>query len=299
MSLQEVKQKAGWEITAFNLPDNWNITAGEGVKVAILDSGCNLAHPDLVDNLLPGMNFLQPNSPPEDDNGHGTHCAGILAASNNEIGVVGVAPKTKIIPVKVLDRHGSGQLDIVARAIYWATDNGADLISMSLGSPTALPIVQKAIQYAASKGVVTFCAAGNAGKTAEVFYPAAYAETIAIGSIDETMNRSSFSNTGHNLDFLAPGGKILSTYPPMWYSVLSGTSMACPFATGVASMFLSFSRKTQIKEYVFRTAEAYRNAFKENATSLTDPEYADKKFFQGFGIIDPRKFKEWCEAHKI
>lgn len=295
LTLQEAQQKAGWNITAFNLPEYWKTTEGEGVKIAVLDTGCDLDHPDLQANLIDGKNFIERNEPPVDNNGHGTHCCGILSALNNEIGMVGVAPKAKIIPVKVLDGQGNGKLDVVSEGIYWAADNGADIISMSLGAPMPLNIVLKAIQYAALKGVTTFCAAGNAGNTSEIYYPAAYAETIAIGSIDENFSRSSFSNTGNNLDFMAPGGAIFSTYPPNWYAVLSGTSMACPFAVGVAALALSHTR--QHKEKLLTSANDYRQMFRENTIPISNPEYAGKKFFQGFGIIDPRKLAEWVDRH--
>ncbi len=137
-SLDDAKQQSGWDITAFDLPKAWGKSQGEGVKIAVLDSGCDLDHPDLVDNLLQGINFINPGKPPEDDAGHGTHVTGIIIAENNEIGMVGVAPKAKVIPVKVLDKNGSGDLATVAKGIRWAADNGADFISMSLGSPSPL-----------------------------------------------------------------------------------------------------------------------------------------------------------------
>lgn len=294
LTLNEAKQKAGWNITAFDLPKTWAKTQGEGVVIAVIDSGCDLDHPDLIENLVPGYNLLKPKKPPEDDNGHGTHCAGIICASNNDIGIVGVAPKAKVMPIKVLDKNGSGNFDHVARAIKWAVEHGANIISMSLGSPNPLQQVRKAIQYAESKGVPIFVAAGNSGVTKEVFYPAAYPETIAIGSIDENFNRSKFSNTGKNLDFMAPGGKIFSTVPDNWYAVLSGTSMACPFAVGVAALLLSYCRKKEIK---IENAEDYRKLFKQHTTSITNKQMAGKKFFEGFGIIDPRKLQEWIEKH--
>ena len=244
ISLQSAKQKIGWGITAFDLPKAWETTQGEGVNIAVLDSGCDLDHPDLVQNLLPGANMINPKKSAHDDNQHGTHVAGIIAAVNNDIGMVGVAPKSKIIPVKVLDKNGNGSLSNVSKGIRWAVDNGADIITMSLGAPRPLQSVRKSIQYAYKKGIPCFVAAGNAGKTKEVFFPAAYPETIAIGSIDSNFNRSDFSNTGKNLDFMAPGGKIFSTVPDNWYAYLSGTSMACPFAVGVAALLLSYSKNS-------------------------------------------------------
>lgn len=285
-SLQDVKQNLGWGITAFDLPDTWRKTKGEGVKIAVLDTGCDLDHPDLKSNLLQGINLINPSKEPWDDNSHGTHVSGIIAAENNEIGMVGVAPSAKIIPVKVLDKYGNGGLLDVSKGIRWSVDVAkADLICMSLGSPNPVQEVRKAIQYAESKGTICFVAAGNAGLTKKVYYPAEYPETIAIGSIDEDFSRSNFSNTGENLDFMAPGGRIFSTVPDKWYAILSGTSMAAPFACGVAALLLS---KTRNKN-VFKTTQDYINEFKKHTIPTSGEEIKKGKFYQGFGIIDPKK----------
>jgi len=176
----------------------------------------------------------------------------------------------------------------VAKGIRWAVDEGkADLICMSLGSPNPVQEVRKAIQYAQSKGVVCFVAAGNSGKTRQLFYPAEYPETVAIGSIDENFSRSGFSNTGEGLDFMAPGGRIFSTVPDNWYAILSGTSMAAPFAVGVAALVLSYLRKKGGK--VPGTSEDYIQMFKSHTRPITNADLKDKKFYQGFGIIDPSK----------
>lgn len=291
VSVQEAVQKYGWNITAFDLPAAWGRSMGEGVKVAVLDTGCDLDHPDLKANLLPGVNMVSPSREPWDDNSHGTHVAGIIAAENNEIGMVGVAPHAKIMPVKVLDSGGNGDLVTVSRGIRWAADNGADLICMSLGSPNPVQEVRKAIQYAMTKGVVCFVAAGNSGVTKRVFYPADYPETIAIGSIDENMNRSGFSNTGENLDFMCPGGRIFSTVPDNWYAVLSGTSMAAPFATGLAALLLSYARGKGRAEHL-RTNEGYIEEFRKHTVPISDANLRENKFYQGFGIIDPKKLLE-------
>lgn len=296
LTIQDIEQKIGWEITAFNLPVAWEFTMGEGVVVAVLDTGVDLDHEDLVENLLPGRNFVDLNSPPDDDNGHGSHVTGIICASNNDFGVVGVAPKTKVIPVKVLDKKGAGNLPNVANGIRWAADQGADFITMSLGAPAQVPMVQEAIRYAASKGTITWCAAGNAGKTRQIFYPAAYPETIGIGAIDENFNRASFSCTGPDLDFVAPGVRILSTVPDNWYAVLSGTSMANPFAVGVASLLLSYKRSKNINIQLKNNLD-YINLMKSYTTPINNPEFAGQKFFEGFGIIDPRKMEDWIKSH--
>lgn len=290
VSLQDAMQKYAWSITAFDLPSAWKKTKGEGVKIAVLDTGCDLGHPDLKSNLLPGLNLVKRSAPPEDDNNHGTHVAGIIAAENNEIGMVGVAPEAKIVPVKVLDRHGNGSLEDVANGIRWSVDQAkVDLICMSLGSPSPVQEVRKAIQHAHSKGVICFVAAGNSGMTKSVFYPANYPETIAIGSIDENFKRSSFSNTGHNLDFMAPGNRILSTIPKNWYAVLSGTSMAAPFAVGVAALLLSHARKNGRE---FRTADEYVKEFSKHTIPVSELHFEDRRFYEGFGIIDPKRLVE-------
>jgi subtilisin family serine protease len=298
LTVQEVQQNVGWEITAFNLPAAWKYSQGEGVKVAVIDSGVDLDHPDLIENLIPGKNFVDPTKPPEDDCGHGTHVTGIICAKNSDTGMVGVAPKCKVMPVKALDKKGAGDLRTVAEAIHWSADQGVDFITMSLGSPLPVQQIRKAIQYAVSKGVVIFCAAGNAGKTREIFYPAAYPETIGVGAIDENFKRANFSCTGPDLDFLAPGVRILSTVPDNWYALMSGTSQANPFVVGVAAMLLSYKRAHNLN-IKLDTNEDYCTALKAYTIPSFDPQFAGLKFFEGFGIIDPRKMEEWAASHSV
>ena len=288
ISLQEAQQKVGWGISSFDLPKTWQKTQGEDVVIAVLDTGCDLDHPDLSNNLLEGFNFVKPNTTPADDNGHGTHVTGILVGHDNQIGMVGVCPKAKVRPVKVLDKNGNGNMITVAQGIKWAADNGCNLITMSLGCPFKVQEVRKAIQYASQKGSICFCAAGNAGLTKEIFYPANYPETISVGAIDQSFKRANFSNTGQNLDFMAPGVDILSTVPDNWYATFSGTSMACPFAVGVAALLIAYSKK-EPSIPVITTAEQCRELLKKYTTPITDHNLNDPKFFGGFGIIDPRK----------
>ena len=296
LSMLDAQQKVGWEITAFDLPSAWKLTRGEGVVIAVVDTGCDLNHSDLKPNLLEGINLVKPGTPPEDDNGHGTHVTGTLVAANNGIGIVGICPGAKAMPVKVLDSKGNGNMLVVADGIRWAADHGANFISMSLGSPAKIQQVRKAIQYACQKGVVTFCAAGNAGNTEEVFYPANYPETIAIGAIDENFKRAEFSNTGRNLDFMAPGVDIFSTFPKNWYSTLSGTSMACPFAVGVAALLLSYVKAGHL-HLKLETVDDYRDQFRKYTIPLTDEHYSNPQFYRGFGIIDPRLMLEANQAN--
>jgi major intracellular serine protease len=290
ISLQEAAQQIGWNITAFDLPRAWKETQGEGVKVAVIDTGCELDHPDLVHALLPGRNLINKNALPHDDCGHGTHASGTIAAANNQIGVVGVAPLANIIPIKVLDKNGNGDLKTVTEGVYAAIDLGADILSMSLGCPQPLPALHEALKIAASKGIPTFVAAGNAGRTKDVFYPAAYEETIAVGAIDSNFNRAEFSNTGRNLDFMAPGVNILSTVPGHWYALMSGTSMASPWVVGIAALLLSACRKFHGPNCSsLKSVEDYRNKFREHVIPLKDGN-AGKHFFEGYGIVDVKGF---------
>lgn len=289
------KQAIGWQIKLFNLPDVWKFSQGENVKVAVLDTGIDLDHEDLKENIIEGKNFVNSNEPPFDKCGHGTHCAGIIAASNNETGIVGVAPKTKIMPVKVLDDNGNGNMEDVLKGLRWAGENNADLICMSLGTSEPVEEVRKEIEELAKNKTVVFVAAGNAGNTEHLLYPAAYAETISIGAIDENCLRADFSCTGPNLDFIAPGVKIYSTIPENAYSFMSGTSMACPFAVGVAALVLSSKR--QFNKDVRLCSDQYRDIFKINALPAKNlDKLMDNKgprFWQGMGIINPAEFTDW------
>lgn len=282
----ESHEAYGWELKKFNIPDKWLTSQGEGVVVAVIDTGCDLNHKDLKLNLLDGKNFIEPNEPPMDRNGHGSHVAGTIAAIKNGAGVVGVAPKTKIIPVKALDDNGSGNINSIVSAIKWSADQNVDFITMSLGSPSKSKLLENAINYANEKGCVMFCAAGNSGKDVDIMYPAKYDYTIAIGAIDRNLQRTNFTCSGETLDFLAPGHEILSCVPGDQYAIMSGTSMSNPFAVGCACLALS-SYKKQNRENELKTHQDYIELFKKNAIHLSNPNYANVKRYEGFGIINP------------
>jgi len=294
-------QNMGWQITAFNLPEVWKYTKGAGVTVAIIDSGIDLEHPDLVSSIVPGKNFVETDMPPFDSGEHGTHVAGIIAANDNKFGVVGVAPDCKIMPLKVLNSYGQGKMEHVVEAIRYAADNGADIISMSLGCRNPVDSVLEAIKYASSKNTVCFVAAGNAGSTKQLLYPAAYSECISIGAVDEQSMRADFSCTGPNLDFVAPGVKIFSTVPKSSYAFLSGTSMACPFAVGVAVLVLAEQRLNNPSAKL--SIDEYRKILSANCLPIKNLDSnLDKngaKFWQGMGIINPSQFESWVEYRNV
>jgi len=276
-------QTQGWEITKFNIPNIWNKTQGENVVVAVIDTGCDKNHTDLKDNLLPGKGFVNNSSDYSDVNGHGTHVSSTIAAMNNGIGMVGVAPKTKIVPIKALNDQGGGSLDSLMQGLYWAIEQSyVDFITMSLGSPNDIRAIEEGIQYANSRNIVVFCAAGNSGPNVDIMYPAKYSNTIAIGAIDENLSRTPFTCSGDSLDFLAPGHNILGCIPNNKYALMSGTSMSNPFAVGCASLILSNYRKRHTNKL---TTKKYIELFKSTALKLNGPLSGIKKY-QGYGIIN-------------
>lgn len=294
-------------------PQAWDITTGSSaVVIAVIDTGVDLGHPDLaskiwnnpgetgldgngkdkrtndVDDDNPpdgyvddwhGWDFVNGANDPQDDNGHGTHVAGIAAAaSNNGVGVAGVAWGARVMPLKVLDNTGSGSESDVAAAMVWAADHGARIINLSLGAPSPSSVMEDAVNYAYLNGVTVVAAAGNAGSLG-VLYPAAYDNALAVASTNASNNRSSFSNYGPEIDLAAPGSSIYSTY---WnggstYATLSGTSMATPHVAGVAALLASLPQ--------FDTPDKIRIAMETTALDLGDPGWDQ---FYGFGLVQAR-----------
>ncbi|QOS99616.1 peptidase S8 [Brevibacterium sp. JNUCC-42] len=225
-----------WHHKNINSYGAWDVIKGSQKKVAILDTGVQLNHPDLQASLLPGKSFVSGASTPNDDHGHGTHCAGLAAAiGDNGIGVSGVDGSAKIIPVKVLNAQGSGYTADIINGITWATDNGADIISMSLGGGAYQQSFQDAINYAWGKNKIIVAAAGNSGSSS-FSYPAAYNNVLAVAATDSNDGLAYFSNYGSWVDIAAPGVDIYSTYKNSGYTNMSGTSMATPIAVSVLAL---------------------------------------------------------------
>lgn len=271
------QQVIPWSISKFNVQEEWSKSQGEGVVVAVIDTGCDLDHPDLQESLVDGYNFCERNKAPVDRNGHGSHVAGTIAARNNKKGIVGVAPKCKIMPLKSLGDDGSGNIKDIGEAILYAADNGADIITMSLGTPVGSLVLRQCINYAVDKGCALFCAAGNSGQSKELSYPAKYTDTISIGSISNNFKISRFScSNGSELDFLAPGEDVISCVPDNSYANMTGTSMANPFAAGCAALLLAYKKRKLTKYDYIEHFSKY---------SLK-PEHIFKTY-QSRGIITP------------
>jgi len=258
-----------WALDVINAPEVWNQNiTGNGIVVAVVDSGVDYTHPDLDDNIwrnageiagngidddrngyiddIRGWDFVASDNNPMDleFDGHGTHIAGAIAAERNNFGITGVAPNAKIMPVRVLPAFGGASFNNMAAGIRYAADNGANVINLSLGNEfLSSNVVNNAIQYANNKGSVVVMAAGNSGID-QPAYPARNADSwgIAVGSIDVRGRMADISNRAGSrpLDYLvAPGVEIVSTTPDEDYELRSGTSFATPHVAGVAALVLN------------------------------------------------------------
>ena len=249
-----------WGLFAIGADHVWTTTTGQGVIVAVVDSGSG-PHPDLAENLLPGRSIIgtveSQDGKDIDASGHGTHVAGIIAAvANNGIGGSGVAPNAKILPIQVLDQAGQGDARDVAAGVRFAADNGARVINLSLGGATESSSLTQAITYANDKGVLVVAAAGNGGAADKPKWPASLDLTLAVTAVDQANNATSFDQRGDYIDLSAPGANIVSTAKGD-YVTLSGTSMAAGFVAGAAALlFAAEPRVTnaQVRDILLRTA---------------------------------------------
>jgi subtilisin family serine protease len=247
------RQQAQWGLTAIQAPSAWDVSLGDGVTVAVIDTGIDLSHRDLAPNIAStGVNMLNPGGPLDDDFGHGSHVAGIIAAaSNNGIGITGMAWGARILPIRVADGSG-GTVYNIARGIEQAIALGAKVINVSLGNKRPSRYLKEQVDLALAKGVVIVAAAGNSALEGNALqYPAAYPGVIAVGAVgldQQALNggqtayvRPDFSAFNSAVTVCAPGVDILSTVPNRFgeYAYASGTSMAAPFVTGTVALMLS------------------------------------------------------------
>jgi len=251
---------------------------GNGIVVAVIDTGCDMDHPELQSVIIDGYNFTPDHNGDtknyDDNNGHGTHVCGTIAAVENDEGVVGVSPNVQLLVLKVLTGKGSGQTDWIVKAIdyavNWKGPNGEKvrIISMSLGGPSDDPELHESVINAIEKNVLVVCAAGNEGdgdeRTDEFSYPGAYQEVVEVGSVSLEGKISPFSNSNDSVDLVGPGEKILSTYMNGQYAVLSGTSMATPHIAGAAALVLQEEEKQ--KGQALTEAELFQALIKRTVT---------------------------------
>jgi len=279
---EQAAERIDWAGAILGIPAIWQQTQGVGVRVAILDTGIDTDHPDLEAAIVASEDFTGDGI--EDVNGHGTHCAGVVGARLNGVGFVGVAPQSELLIAKVLGNDGRGASAWIADGIYWAVDNKADIISMSLGASRSSSVIYQAIQYALFHGVVVICAAGNEGSlmTNSVGYPGRYGGVITVAAHDRNGNPSGFSSRGGEVDIMAPGTDIWSTYKDGGYQSLSGTSMATPFVAGLAALIASKHKATASSNTPLDNCEDMKNHL---LVMATHPGYHDNQ--SGYGPLQP------------
>lgn len=234
-------QTLPWGVDRIEADQAWATSSGTAVKVAILDTGIDLDHPDLAVNVKGVYNAIRPRRSADDDNGHGSHVAGTVAAVHNSTGVVGVSHTAHLYAVKVLDRYGRGFISDVIEGLDWAVANNMQVVNMSLGTGSDILSFHDAVDRVNQAGIVQVAAAGNDGGAVD--FPAAYPPVIAVAAVEQnadgTLAAASFTSRGAEVDLSAPGHSIYSTYKNGGYSTASGTSMASPHVTGSAALVLT------------------------------------------------------------
>lgn len=259
--------------------------AGGTVKIAVLDTGIDLDHSDLQANIKGGINTISPLMTPDDDNGHGSHVAGIIAGVDNTVGVLGVAPQASLYAVKVLNRQGSGFVSDVIEGVQWSIGNGMQVVNMSLGTTSDIPAFHDALIAAYNSGIVLVAAAGNSGPGDNtVLYPAKYAEVIAVSATNSTDAVASFSSRGAEVELAAPGVSIYSSYKGGGYKTLSGTSMAAPHVSGVAALVIASGISDADGQY------GIANEVRAKLQSTADDLGAlGKDNSYGYGLVDAQE----------
>lgn len=281
-SAQALSQIYPQNIRDLNIPKIWKTTKGKGVTVMVLDTGCPVDHPDLMRNidLSKCRSFIE-GEDIFDYQGHSTHCSGTIGAIDNTEGIVGIAPEVTIITGKVLDRNGRSQKDSVLKGLQYCLKTNVDVVNLSLGGTSPMPEVHEIIKELTRRNIVVVCAAGNNGEN-NILYPAKYEEVVTVGSYSDTIlkDRSKFSSWGKELDIMAPGDKILSTYLNKGYGVLSGTSMAAPVVSGVVALIIAkFKRENKVLTVDDIKKMLYSTALDVGKTGHDEDS--------GWGIINP------------
>ncbi len=279
-----------WYLPQIQANEAWDLTQGQAIVVAVIDTGLDLKHPDLQGQWVEGYNEQSPSSPPQDDHGHGTHVSGIISATrNNKLGIAGIAPSSIIMPIKALDSKGEGDDMDVAAGIRWAADHGAHIINLSIGEgikPTGSGTldnsvhITEAVDYAQSKGILVVAAVGNDG-VGTISYPAALPGVLSVAATTSKNELTDFSNYGLPLSLTAPGNHILSTYPRALsngYVYLGGTSMAAPMVSAVAALIWSANPTW--------TSTQVTSKLLASATDIHQKGWTET---QGFGMVNALK----------
>lgn len=270
-----------WGVQHIKAPQAWAISTGHRIKIGVIDTGVDFSHPDLQYSLTRGINLVHRGIPPYDDNGHGTHISGTIAAANSTQGMIGVAPRATVYPVKAFDHNGSAYVSDIAAGIDWCVRNGLEIINMSFGMQTRSRALLDIVGKAHQSGVIIVASSGNDGKKRSVDYPARYPQTISVGATDRRRRIAAFSNRGPHVDIYAPGDKIVSAWLQGKYHEMSGTSMATSHVSGTIALLLSQRpelKPAAIKALLQRTAIPLR--LKKGNLSPSDGEINTLRFLR-------------------
>jgi subtilisin family serine protease len=290
-SINDPDYEFQWAVTSTESNKAWSlVNQKKTVKVAIVDTGVDYNHPDLKNRVLTemGYNFVGNNKDVIDDNWHGTHIAGIIAAEmNNNQGITGIVGPldVKIIPVKVLDKNGQGDSPIIAEGIKYAANKGADIINISIGFKAKDSYIEDAVNYANRKGVLVIAAAGNDNSNSDLYSPAGDKGVFTVAAVDSSYNKASFSNYGSAIMLAAPGVDIISTAPGNSYEYRNGTSMAAPAVAGVAAMMKAENPKLTPEEIQ-----------KILIASSNDIMTSGKDDYSGYGFVNAYKALQMVQA---
>ena len=282
-------ENVGWGITSLNVPQTWTTTKGVKSKVLVIDTGFT-KHADLLGAMIQteSRNFCSSEKQLIDLNGHSTHCCGIIGARNNDIGVVGVAPKCSIVTAKVLNKNGSGPINNMVKALTYAKTLKPDVISMSLGWYSHEQQVHTLIKELHAMNIPIIVAAGNDGQKNSVNYPAKYPEVICVTAYDKNGSPAWFNSRGPEVDFSAPGVDIYSTWLNNTYAYASGTSMATPFMAGVVALLIS-KHKIQEAQTGMNDCKTV-DQIRQHLLKYTDDKgVIGKDNTWGYGVINPEK----------
>jgi subtilisin len=248
-----------WGVSQIRAPEVWSRSTGRRIKIGVIDTGVDFSHPDLQRSVYGGINLIHRYMLPMDDNGHGTHIAGTIAAASQHSGIVGVAPHGAIHAVKAFDFKGTAFVSDIIQGIEWCVRYRMDIINMSFGTTNYSKALESAVHNAVNAGKVVVASSGNNGKMYQMDYPARFPQTIAVGASTRNHKIARFSNRGHRIDIYAPGEKIYSTWLHGKYHLMSGTSMATSHVTGVIALLLAVKpglSPRQIKAILQRNASS-------------------------------------------
>lgn len=272
-------QRSPWHIRRAGFPTAWRLadarpSGQRPIRIGVLDSGVDLRHPQLQRLLAPGINLLAHGEPPTDENGHGTHVAGVIAMASGAWNSLHRRPPLILYPVKIFDQTGFGKIGDIVRGLYWCAEQGLDLVNLSFGTDLKTSqALQRAVREVEQAGLVLVGAAGNDGRQGAVDFPGRYPEVLAVSASTRSDRLAPFSSVGPEVDLIAPGASVISLAPGGGRVRMSGTSMAAPHVSAAIALLLGLEP--------FLTPEAVRARVKATAEWLPSvPPQA-----QGAGLL--------------